>query len=322
LGIVHFSIMSCLPRAGAGQLVAVLFAVSALPAGCAGAQTGASTEATRAPVPASSGTGQTDGEPGDSLANFRKTLAGGLGGRSELNLAAKGWGPGLGTLLGESAALESLIELDVSDNDLGVEGARALARSTHLLGVRDLELGGNDIGDDGAIEIAHAEALAALETLNVSANSIGGLGAQALLEGGAKKLSSIDLSMNAIGGSGASALGRAQLPLTALYLLGCEIGPNGMQELTRSKHLGTLRVLALSGNDLGDAGAQELARAPGLANLTTLDLCANGVSDIGALALAQSPYLKKLMVLELFGNEIGPRGAAALKKRFAKRLHI
>lgn len=300
----------------------MLMAGSALLASCGGAHNRALNEAAAQPAVATPNSPQADTDKSDSLAKFRTKLMAGLGGASELSLAAKGWGPGLGPMLGGSPALESLTELDVSDNDLGVEGARALARSSHLAALRDLEIGGNDIGDDGAIAIAHAQFLAGLETLNASGNSIGATGTQALLQGSAKKLSSLDLSMNPIGGPGASAIGHAQLPLTALYLLGCEIGPSGIQELTQSKHLSALRVLALSGNNLGDAGTQALANAAGLANLTTLDLCANGVGDAGALALAQSPYLRKLKMLELFGNEIGARGAVALKKRFGKGLHI
>src|SRR5882724_2951103 len=99
----------------------------------------------------------------DTLAQFQSKLSGGLGGESELRLAAKGWGPALGRVLGESAALEALNALDVSDNELGVEGAQALARSSHLTALRSLDLGGNDIGDAGAIAISKAMSLAGLE---------------------------------------------------------------------------------------------------------------------------------------------------------------
>jgi Ran GTPase-activating protein (RanGAP) involved in mRNA processing and transport len=264
----------------------------------------------------------TEQEASDSLGGFRSRLATGRLGVSQLNLAAKGWGPGLGPLLGESAAVESLISLDVSDNALGIIGARALVSSAHLAALRELDLGGNDIGDDGATAIANAKTLTALQTLNVSGNSIRDAGTRALVGGGAPKLSSLDLSMNGIGAGGAAALGRAELPLTSLYLLGCEIGPSGLKELTSSKHLSSLRVLALSGNDIGDDGARALSRSTALKNLATLDLCANGIGDAGALALAQSPRLKNLQVLELFGNDIGSRGARALRKRFGKGLHM
>jgi len=258
-----------------------------------------------------------------SLETLREKLHSGLGAESELNLAAKGLGPELGTLLSESTAIDRLTELDVSDNDLGVDGARALARSPHLSSIRDLDLGGNDIGDDGVDALAHAVALGQLETLNLSGNSITGRGASALVGGGSARLGSLDLSMNAIGSNGASALAHSKLPLRSVYLLGCEIGASGAKELSQSKGLSQLTVLALSGNSLGDEGVQALAKSTAFQNLGTLDLCANGVSDVGALALAQSSHLKKLKVLELFGNsDIGPKGSAALRKRFGGGLHL
>src|SRR4051812_36967177 len=66
----------------------------------------------------------------NNLDALRSRLSAGVG--SELNLAAKGFGPGLGPLLANSEALSAVSSLDVSDNDLGVEGARALAGSAHL----------------------------------------------------------------------------------------------------------------------------------------------------------------------------------------------
>jgi Ran GTPase-activating protein (RanGAP) involved in mRNA processing and transport len=303
------------------RLLAALLGCAVL-TGCGGAQAPVASEGPEQASSAAPPGQHTEADARASLNDFRNKLAGGLGGAHELNLAAKGWGPELGPLLAESAALESLSALDVSDNDLGVTGARAIAGSAHLSALRDLDLGGNDIGDQGAIAVANAKVFAKLETLNVSGNSIAGPGAEALVQGSAKKLSSLDLSMNSIGAPGAAAIGKAHLSLTALYLLGCEIGPGGVKEFTQSKHLSALRVLALSGNNLGDEGAQALSKSSALGNLTTLDLCANGVSDAGALALAQSPHLKKLKILELFGNEIGTRGAEALKKRFGSGLHM
>ena len=58
------------------------------------------------------------------------------------------------TVVSNPAALSSLTSLDISDNELGVQGALALARSPHLKALRELDLGGNDIGDEGARAIA------------------------------------------------------------------------------------------------------------------------------------------------------------------------
>ena len=311
--------MSCRPTRCSENLGASLLLASVCLVACGGAQ---------AHAPAANDARQSSAEHespkdnSDSLKELRSKLASGLGGATELNLAAKGFGPGLGALLADSPDLAELRALDVSDNDLGIDGVRALTASTRLTQLRELDLGGNDIGDDGASAVAHSPTLAGLETLNVSGNSIAGSGATALAQATARHLSSLDLSMNGIGESGASALARTRLPLQSLYLLGCEIGTNGVRLLAQSSSLSKLTVLALSGNNLGDEGAQALAKSATLSSLTTLDLCANGIGDDGALALAQSPQLKKLRVIELYGNDIGSRGAAALKKRFGARLHL
>ncbi|MEI9939712.1 MAG: hypothetical protein WDO69_21030 [Pseudomonadota bacterium] len=300
-------------RRPTGILIAGWLAIA-----CAGAQPGASkADAATAPSAAP----PVKDENSNSLAALRAKLSAGEN-SSELKLAAKGFGPELGSVLADSPSLASLTSLDVSDNDLAIEGARALARSPYLKAVRELDLGGNDIGDEGAQAIARATALSGLETLNVSGNSIASSGVSALTHGAFGRLSSLDLSMNGIGDAGTSALKSSELPLKSLYLLGCEIGPSGIKMLAQAKHLGKLDVLALSGNNLGDEGVEVLAKSTALQNLQTLDLCANGIGDAGALALAQSSHFKKLKVVELFGNEIGSRGSTALRKRFGSGLHL
>jgi hypothetical protein len=119
--------MSCRPTRCSENLGAVLLLASVCLAGCGGAQ---------AQTPSASNASQgTEHEPpkdnSDSLKELRRKLASGLGGATELNLAAKGFGPGLGPLLADSPDLAKLSSLDVSDNDLGIDGARALIVSTH-----------------------------------------------------------------------------------------------------------------------------------------------------------------------------------------------
>jgi len=118
----------------------------------------------------------------DSLEAFRTKLAAGIT-ETELDLAAKGWGADLAALLANSPKVAELHSLDVSDNDLGPSGARALAGGGHWNSLRELDLGGNDIDDEGATAIAHAPGFSALETLNVSGNSIAGSGALAIAQG-------------------------------------------------------------------------------------------------------------------------------------------
>jgi hypothetical protein len=202
--------MSCRPTRCSENLGASLLLASVCLAGCGGAQA-------QAPSTSDASQGTAEHEPpkdnSDSLKELRSKLASGLGGATELNLAAKGFGPALGPLLADSPDLAKLSSLDVSDNDLGIDGVRALTASTRLAQLRDLDLGGNDIGDEGASSVARAPALGALETLNVSGNSIASSGTTALAQAMSSRLSSLDLSMNGIGESGASALAHTHLPL-------------------------------------------------------------------------------------------------------------
>src|SRR6185503_1147990 len=59
----------------------------------------------------------------DSLEALREKLRSPLD-KKELDLAAKGWGAELGRVLSAADTLSSLEKLDVSDNDLGPDGAR------------------------------------------------------------------------------------------------------------------------------------------------------------------------------------------------------
>src|SRR5450631_456140 len=115
--------MSCRPTRCSENLGASLLLASLCLAACGGAQA-------HAPAATDASQGSAEHEPpkdnSDSLKELRSKLASGLGGATELNLAAKGFGPGLGALPADSPDLAKLSALDVSDNYLGIDGVRAL----------------------------------------------------------------------------------------------------------------------------------------------------------------------------------------------------
>src|SRR5260221_7735639 len=163
-----------LPSLGAGAVLA-----GALWAACGGGGSDKSPEtaadhAEDGATPA--GGNKAHGDSPDSLESLRAKLRQPAG--KELDLAAKGWGVELGRVLGGAETLEGLEQLDVSDNDLGPDGARALLASTHWGALSVLDLGGNEIGDAGAGSLASGK-LAHLTTLNLSGNGIGPSGAKA-----------------------------------------------------------------------------------------------------------------------------------------------
>ncbi|HEX7844004.1 MAG TPA: COR domain-containing protein [Kofleriaceae bacterium] len=192
------------------------------------------------------------------------------------------------------AELTELTSIHLSDNQIGVKGARALAA---LTGLTTLHLGGNQIGDKGARALA---ALTRLTSLSLGPNSIGDEGASGLAA--LTRLTSLDLFGNAISDEGARALATLT-GLISLRLGGNQIGAEGARALAT---LTELTSLLLGGNKIGAQGARALAT---LTRLTSLYLWSNKIGDEGARALAA---LTGLTSLDLGTNQIGDDGARAL----------
>lgn len=255
---------------------------------------------------------------------FRKALTtDALDGVTHLQVSGRGWGAELAEVLAASKILDGILSLDISDNDLGTEGARTLSGAGWLTHLRELDVGGNDIRDPG-VEALLAKPLDNLYSFNLSGNGIGPDGAHALTEGGKlPRVSSLDLSMNPIGAEGAKNLARGvSQHLKMLFLLGCEIGPDGAKTLAESPTSESLTLLALSGNAIEDQGVTSLAKSEHLSKLEILDLSANGVTQAGASSLAQSKGLQSLSSVDMYGNDLGEEGTAELRKRFGDNLKL
>ena len=151
-----------------------------------------------------------------------------------------------------------------------------------LTNLTSLTLWGNDIGDQGAQALA---ALTNLASLDLWRNRIGDQGAQALAT--LTNLASLNLRENDIGDQGAQALATLT-NLSSLNLRGNDIGDQGAQALAA---LTNLSYLELGYNHIGDQGARALAT---LTNLSSLDLGSNGIGDQGAQALAALTNLSSL----------------------------
>src|ERR1043165_3233715 len=80
----------------------------------------------------------------------------------------------LGPRLARLLDLTQLTSLDLRDNQLGADGACALAGLTQLT---SLDLSGNQLGDDGACALA---GLTQLTSLDLSSNQVGDGGARVL----------------------------------------------------------------------------------------------------------------------------------------------
>ncbi len=220
-------------------------------------------------------------------------------------------------LLGSSAALAGLTELDLRSNRIGPAGAQALARSHHLANLRRLDLSWNEsLGSRGAQALAASLHLTGLADLRLRRTSLGIVGAAALasspnLDG----LTDLDLGDNALGTAEVEAL--ASSPSLA-GLARLDLGDNGLTDaaalaLAASPRLARLTTLVLGGNDFSDSAVRVLARSPLARGLTRLGLAGSGeMTDAGARALAASPALAGMVWLDLSQSQVGDGGARAL----------
>ena len=159
------------------------------------------------------------------------------------------WRGGEAGLAAKVARITSLTSLDLTGNNIGAEGAQALASLTALT---SLNLSFNHIGDAGAQALA---SLTALTSLELRDNNIGAEGAQALAK--LTALTSLNLWGNHIGDAGAQALA-ALTALTSLALRDNNIGAEGAQALAS---LTALTSLELRDNNIGKTGFQALLNA-------------------------------------------------------------
>jgi uncharacterized protein (TIGR02996 family) len=118
-----------------------------------------------------------------------------------------------------------------------------------------------------------------------------------------------------VGDAGAAYLAATPLiNLSALDVVGCEIGADGLKLIANSPHLQQLVALSAFRNRFGCGGLAALAASPLAERLHRLEIQNNGIGDRGAAALAESPLLERLSGpgLNLSMNPIADAGAAAL----------
>jgi Ras of Complex, Roc, domain of DAPkinase/Leucine rich repeat/Leucine Rich repeat len=239
-------------------------------------------------------------------------------------------------LLGKIVGLTSL---NLWDNQIGVEGAKAIAQQ--LPGLTSLHLWHNQIGDEGAKAIAQelsgltflnlwenqigvngakeiAERLSRLTSLHLWHNQIGDEGAKAIAQE-LSGLTSLDLGSNKIGDEGAKAIAQELSGLTSLHLWHNQIGVEGAKAI--AQQLSGLTFLNLGNNKIGDEGAKAIAQR--LSGLTSLDLEHNQIGDDGVCALVnllQSRQFQLLRTLNLEGNNIRCVDGPLLATRDAKMI--
>lgn len=221
-------------------------------------------------------------------------------------------GPGV-KALAQSAALQRLHTLVLARNRVDEGGIRALARSE--LKLRVLDLSENELRLEGAEVLAQA-GFRELQSLSLRSCLVGPDGAailavSPLLSG----LRELDLRGNALGPSGTAALAvsRGLDRLRRLVLAQNNLGRQGVQLLLSASGLEGLEALDLASNHLGPNGAMSLASSPAARRLRWLELGDNQIEDAGLAALLGSAQLSGLAGLGVSQNGLSASGIGLLE---------
>ncbi|HSK04144.1 MAG TPA: TIGR02996 domain-containing protein [Kofleriaceae bacterium] len=189
--------------------------------------------------------------------------------------------------------------------------------------LRYLDLSENELGGDGARTLMRSPRLAALESLALETCEFPPEGVAAIVEAPCwRTLRVLDLSRNPIGVGGLLAFAEAPRPphLHTLRLADADLHADAGGILASIDWLPALLVLDLSRNELGGRAVplgKRLA-APGAAT-RKLSLARMGLTAAAAAALA--PLWERLVHLELEDAAIGDAGLAALVTEGASDLH-
>lgn len=169
-----------------------------------------------------------------------------------------------------AASIKNLTWINVSYNNIGNEGAKALASISTLTHVDMID---NHVSDDGALALAKMPNLIALD---LGRNNINPTGALALAK--LPKLEILYLDANNLDDASAIALA-ANEHIVRLYISGNHISNDGAIAIAANNHLGHVGLMY---NRIGDPGAFALAKNT---SIQWLYIDKNQISETGVKAL-------------------------------------
>jgi uncharacterized protein (TIGR02996 family) len=217
-------------------------------------------------------------------------------------------------------ALHNLISLNLSANDIGLKGVRALANSQHLQNLEHLDLG--PLSREALMAVAaHLNRLQRLD-IHPAASGLDGLD-MVLLSDLGRRLTALSLSGSQFGAEAQDAAAqRLALSfgvawLTSLSFVWTRIGDAGLRALAAAPHLSRLRHLALLGCAVGAEGLGALAASDVFGELTRLVISYNRLDDAALAALAGTRRLGRLRSLRLEDNQFTVSGMKALGRATA-----
>ncbi|KAG0298180.1 NACHT, LRR and PYD domains-containing protein 3 [Linnemannia gamsii] len=216
---------------------------------------------------------------------------------------------------------ESLIELDLSENQLGPKAIHSLQQTMVRLqkdkacNIRRLNLSNNDINDVGCISIAKIILGTSILQLDLSFNKISDWGASTILaafESNELTLKEINMEANPLTFAGGVDLCKilvlSQSRITHLDLRGAKVTDVGVPYLAEALKSHDCPIVSLNLYDcqLTDTGILKLAIKLAVnQSLRVLGLGRNCVGDMGVLALSQGLCLNNYIEeLDLSENEV------------------
>lgn len=206
----------------------------------------------------------------------------------------------------------NITELNLRCNNLGVEGAKAIASSSMLARLISLNLWYNNLGPDGAKAIAESKTLTNLITLELGCNDIKDKGAKAIADSKTLiNLISLGLTYNDLGPEGVQAVAESK---TLVNLTGLYLGINNIENIkyTPGRWREHPRI-----TDYQVGGAEAIASSVALTNLTTLDLRCNLIGIEGMKAIVFTSAFTKSTTIDLSDNNVKTEGLIELAKTSA-----
>jgi len=188
--------------------------------------------------------------------------------------------------------LKSLVELNVSRNNIGNQGCQDISEAViKFPQLKKLNLKDCCIDAQGVAYLASASCLQRLISLNLSNNSIG--------DEGCKHIANSKILIN----------------IERIILNDCDISQNGVKALCQSPIIKFLKILSFSNNQkINNEAAQSIAECPYFFNLNELflDGCSLTIQGIGKICSSRN--LARLRLLKIFGENIGKLIADDLKR--------
>ncbi len=191
-------------------------------------------------------------------------------------------------------------------------GAAELTQVSFFPNLRHLNLSGNQIGDDGLRALLNSGRLSQLIRLDLTENNLH-LPSMERLAQCDLNLKELVLDFNTLTGAGMQAL--VQAPwldgLRSLSLNRTEIRTKGITALSSCEALVNLRGLRLARCSFDQRGCDELARAKFVSQIQELNLSHNSIVDSDIRSLNQGDW-SSLISLDLSRNPIGREEIEAL----------